>query len=229
MCYIVYFLQNISNTHRDSIFYQASLPKKVWRLAMNVIDLFEQAKLKGQKLNLSSLLSKPDFKQQYLAPIRALEEDDQCMLLERVISKEISLAELKTESSHIKQLHCLRIAFVRLTNADSWDSAKEKFPQFATDEQLLQFINLDLKKAIPKSFSDFCLRAKNSATSQLQSTSDAFTTSFNTVSARILKEKFTEISGTKIKNEDPSFTGASLALASFAKVIMFFILGCMCS
>ena len=114
---------------------------------------------------------------------------------------------------------------MRLTNTDSWDDAK-KFPLFATDEQLLKFINLDLKKAIPKSFSDFYLRAKNSATSQLQSTSDAFTTSFNTV-----KEEFTEISGTKIKNEDPSFTGASLALASFAKVyhIMLFILGCTCA
>ena len=79
---------------------------------MKVIDLYEEAKLKGQKLNLSSLLSKPEFKQQYLAPIRALEENDQCLLLKKVIDKEISLAELKIESSNIKQLHSLRVAFM---------------------------------------------------------------------------------------------------------------------
>ncbi len=186
---------------------------------MKVIDLYEQAKLKGQKLNLSSLLTKPEFKQQYLAPIRALEENDQCLLLNKVIDKTISLAELKTESSNIKQLHSLRVAFIRLTNADSWEDAKVKFPDFATDEQLLKFIHLDLKKAIPKSFSDFCLRAKNSAdTPRFQSS--AFTTSFNAVSAHVLQAKFTEISGTKIKGEDPSFTGATLALASFEEVLL---------
>lgn len=35
--------QNILNTHRDAIYYQAALPKEVWDLAMEVIDLYEQA------------------------------------------------------------------------------------------------------------------------------------------------------------------------------------------
>ena len=101
--------------------------------------------------------------------------------------------------------------------ADSWDDARNQFPEFATDEQLLKFIHLDLKKAIPKSFSDFCPRAKNSAdTLQLQSS--AFSTSFNAESAHILQAKFTEISGIKIKSEVTSFTGANLALASFEEV-----------
>jgi hypothetical protein len=186
---------------------------------MKVIDLYEEAKLKGQKLNLSSLLSKPEFKQQYLAPIRALEEEDHCLLLKKVTDRQISLAELKTESSNIKQLHNLCVVFVRLTNADSWEDATNKFPEFASDEQLLKFIHLDLKKAIPKSFSDFCLRAKNSAdTPQLQSS--AFSTSFNAVSAHVVQAKFTEISGTKIKSEVSSFTGANLALASLKEVLL---------
>ena len=209
-------IQSISNTHRDSIFYQASLPKRVWECAIKVIDCYEEGKLKGQKLNLSSLLSKPEFKQQYLAPIRALEENDQCLLLERVIKNEISLAELKEECSKLKQLHGLRLAFVRLTNSDSWEDAQEKLPQFAKDEQLLKFIHIDIKKAIPKSFSDFCLRAKNS--SQAESVCSAYTTAFNTVSARVLQAKFTEITGTKIKSEDPSFTGANLILTTFEEV-----------
>ena len=122
---------------------------------MKVIDLYEEAKLKGQRLNLSSLLSKPEFKQQHLAPIRALEENDQCLLLEKVIDKQISLAELKAESSNIKQLHNLCVVFVRLTNTNSWEDAGNKFPEFASDEQLLKFIHLDLKKSIPKSFPIF--------------------------------------------------------------------------
>ncbi len=143
------------------------------------------------------------------------------MLLKKVIDRQISLAELKTESSNIKQLHNLRVVFVCLTNADSctWEDATNKFPEFASDEQLLKFIHLDLKKAIPKSFSDFCLRAKNSAdTPQLQSS--AFSTSFNAVSAHVVQAKFTEISGTKIKSEVSSFTGANLALASFKEVLL---------
>ena len=166
---------------------------------------------------MSTLLSKPEYKQHYLAPIRALEEEDQCLLLKKVIDRRISLSELKTESSSIKQLQNLRAVFVRLTNADSWEDATNKFPEFASDEQLLKFLHLDLKKAIPKTFSDFSLRAKNSAdTPQLQPS--AFSTSFNAVSAHVVQAKFTEISGTKIKSEVSSFTGANLALASFKEV-----------
>lgn len=60
----------MSNTHKDS---QASL---VWDVAIKVMDLFENVKLKGQKLNLSTLSTKSEFKQQYLAPIRCIEEAD---------------------------------------------------------------------------------------------------------------------------------------------------------
>ena len=70
-------LQSVSNTHKDAIFSQASLPRRVWDVAVKVMDLFENAKLKGQKLNLATLTTKPEFKQQYLAPIRSLDEADQ--------------------------------------------------------------------------------------------------------------------------------------------------------
>ena len=170
-------------------------------------------------MNLSSLLIKPEFKQQYLAPIRALDENDQCLLLQKVIEKKISLAELKEESVRLKHLQSLRLAFVRLTNADSWENAHNQFPQFAKDEQLLKFIHLDIKKSIPKSLSDFCLRAKHSAdTAPLESTTDTLTITQNTVCTRVLREKFTEISGTKIKKVDASFVGANLTLTCIEEV-----------
>ena len=52
------------------------------------------------------LLSKPEFKQQYLAPIRVLEEEEQCQLLQKLLDREISLQQLKGEtdkSEHFTQ------------------------------------------------------------------------------------------------------------------------------
>lgn len=40
------YLQDVSNTHRDAIFSQASFPRGIWELACEVMDLFEQAKTK---------------------------------------------------------------------------------------------------------------------------------------------------------------------------------------
>ena len=101
------------------------------------MDLFEQAKLKGQRLNLSTLLTKPEFKQQYFAPIRRLEESEQCCLLTKVgiyplsippiqwflciqvINGECSLADLKVEAADLKQMRALKTAFLHLTNTDT--------------------------------------------------------------------------------------------------------------
>ena len=41
--------------HKDAIFSQAALPKKVWELLVQAMDLFEHAKLKGQKLDFSTV------------------------------------------------------------------------------------------------------------------------------------------------------------------------------
>ena len=111
------------NTHRDAIFYQASLPKRVWDMAMEVMDLFENAKLKSQKLNLTTFLMKPEFKQQYLAAIRRLDEHDQCTVLQKVIDGSCSLAEMKTEAGEMKQINALQAAFLRLTNTETWQEA----------------------------------------------------------------------------------------------------------
>ena len=127
---------------------------------MRIIDLFEEGKLKGQKLNTSKLLSKPEFKQQYAAPIRALHESDQCALLQQVAQKEISLNELKELAAAKKSLYTLKTMFVKLTNSDSWEKATETFPDYATEIKLRRFLGCDLKKGTPKPFQDFCHQAK---------------------------------------------------------------------
>ncbi len=55
-------------------------------------------------MNPATLISKPEFKQQYLAPIRALEEKEQCELLDQVLSRTISLQALKGEAEKVKNI-----------------------------------------------------------------------------------------------------------------------------
>ena len=146
----------------DNVFSQASSRKQVWDLVVvQVMDLFEQSKLKAQKLRMSTLLQKPEFKQNYLAPIRTLPNSDQCLLLQKVIAGETSLTELQTAATQLKQKAALKTAFAKLTNVESWDQAVDKFPAFATDDQLNQFLGIDIRKTIPKAFVSFCQRAKS--------------------------------------------------------------------
>ena len=151
-------MQDTSNTHRDAILQQACYSKGVWDLAITAMDLFQEGRLKGQKIKVSSLISQPEFKQQYLAPIRALDPADQINLLTKLTEKNITLNELKTEAQQIKSMHTLQSTFVRLTNMDNWENAKEKLPGYAN--QLSRFLQCDLRKNVPSNFIEFCMRSK---------------------------------------------------------------------
>ena len=182
------------------------------------MDLFENAKLKGQKLNLASLLSKPEFRQQYLAPIRCLEPDEQCLLLHKVIDGDYSLTEMKMEASLIKQTTSLKAAFVRLTNCESFAEAEQKYPQFATIQQLRKFAHLDFKKSIPTSFSDFCTRAKASETSN-EIPPENITFSFESVKAHVIEARMSTLSGNALRKSDPNFCGANLSILEIKEVM----------
>lgn len=152
--------QDTSNTHRDAILQQACYDKQVWDQATIAMDMFAEFKLKGQKLNQKSLIAKPEFKQQYLAPLRALRPEDQFDLLTKLTGKKITLSELKTEAQQIKSMQALKATFVRLTNMESWDVAMKQLPFYASEEHLSRFIQCDLRKSIPSIFLEFCLKAK---------------------------------------------------------------------
>ena len=207
-------LQETSHTHRDNIFSQAALSKPVWDLSVEVMDLYEQAKLKGQKLRLATLLHKPEFKQNYLTPIRSLPVSDQCSLLQRVVDMEFSLNDMQREATKLKQQLALKLAFVKLTNVQSWEEAQEEFPHFATEEQLSRFMQVDVKKNIPKSFTDFCHRARNS-TEQNCPSGSSFAVEGSV--ANVVVSQAAEISGSMIRQIDPAFNGASLIIAQFSE------------
>ena len=65
---------------------------------------------------MSSLQTKLEFKQQYLAPIRHLEEMDLVSLLRKVVSGRSSLADLKSDPAEIKQTVALRTALLCRSN-----------------------------------------------------------------------------------------------------------------
>lgn len=102
------------------------------------MDMYQEVRLKGQKLNMSSLIAQPEFKQQYLAPLRTLNPVEQVALLKKLA---ISLSELKAEAQRIKAMQRLKNTFVRLT-----------------EEQLGRFVQCDLRKNVPQVFLDFCLK-----------------------------------------------------------------------
>ena len=136
--------------------------------------------------------------------------------MEQVVNLELSLSELQTEANKLKQQMALKSAFVKLTNSETWERAQEMFPHFATEEQLTRFLNIDLKKSIPKTFSDFCHRAKCSTAQYEASGIGHLMIRGNTVST--LVSSITELNGNLIKQVDPTFTGASLILSSLPNV-----------
>ena len=207
-------IQGTSTTHRDSIFFQATLPKSVWELAVEIMNLFEQGRLKNQKLNMSSLVSKPQFKQQYLSPIRALPLSDQMAILQKVIDKECSIFDIKKIASDLKNMTSLKAAFVKLTNSESWQKSQEMYPAFATEDQLSRFIGCNLKQGIPKFFQDFCYRAKvNTECTETQESSINFTSKSGIpITVDVLCCKYNELNGQLIRNSQPSFNGIDLAL-----------------
>lgn len=180
------------------------------------MDLFENGKLKEQKLKLDNMMCKPEFKQQYLAPIRTLPDEDQCNLLQKVIDREINLNDLKILSAQRKTILALRSTFVKSTNCTSWEEAQEKFPLYASDTQLSKFQDCDLKKMIPKRFEEFCLRAKNSSSGHSSVTSESFFSIDNQdgppSTVNIIRAKCIDVTGHTIKVTQSLFCGVDLAI-----------------
>ena len=144
----------------------------VWDLAVQVMDLFEKGALKDQKLNTKSLLAKPEFKQQYLAPLRAIEEAQQCAILSSVVKKEASLNDIRVLAKKVKQITLLKTVkslFASLTNTNTWEEAQQRFPNQGTESKLQRFVEFDLK-TVPKAFQSFCQQVVSSASSLASAT-----------------------------------------------------------
>lgn len=66
--------KEMSRTTRENIFCQASFQKEVWCHATTVMNMYEQGKLKDQKLSQENLTTTPEVKQHFL-PLHHLDPD----------------------------------------------------------------------------------------------------------------------------------------------------------
>lgn len=211
--------QDISTTHRDAIFYQASLPKHVWDLAVQVMDLFEKAKLKDQKLRSTMATAKPDFKQQYLAPIRCLKSEDQCFLLERCKNGHLSLKDIKIEADALKKMYALKKGFVKLTNSKDWEDSISRYPRFACESQLKKFIGLDISKSFPQPFLDFCKWAKSSEDAMSSNEKDiGCMVKLGDFVVFTINAKISDLNGHIISSTYSKFRGADIISLSIKQV-----------
>lgn len=171
------------------------------------MDLFEKVQLKDQKLRSAMTTTKPEFKQQYLAPLRCLDPSDQCFLLTRCKNKHLSLTEMKKEADVLKKLAVLKKTFVKLTNSKNWEEASSQFPLFACESQLKKFIAIDVSKEIPQPFVCFCKRAKSSTQANSE---DQAMVKYGEVVAYTIKGTASELSGHTITCSYSNFHGADL-------------------
>ena len=145
------------------IFYLASLPSQAYEYLKIVYKKYSKGNLKGQHVPRSkkgTVAKPPDLKGSKLKCLRGVGEDVVCRLLEELSEGKLTLLEMSTECSSIKQLQKVQSAFIKGTNCTSWDDAKEKHPLFTTAEQLEPFKNMHFSSnKLPDSFLKFYHRA----------------------------------------------------------------------
>lgn len=141
----------------------AVVPQALWELYMKCFNKFESGDLKGQALSSKQLMSKPEVKQTQFQCLLPLDDDIQMDLLKKVISRELSLRELKQRCEREKKLTEVRRKFTHLTNSESWSQARDNFPAHTSESKLEQFLSLDFKKSTPQVFSSYCAGAVSCA------------------------------------------------------------------
>ena len=183
------------------------------------MDLYEKFKLKDQKAPCGLKIAKPEFKQQYLTPLRRLSLNDQCNLLLRCKNKDISLNELKKEADMLKKLEALKKTFCKLTNAKSWEDAQARFQSIASENELQKFLSLDFSKEVPPSFVNFCRRAKSAGANEHSDVDHIV--KYQGLVACILQQKLDELSGHAITSAYSDFHGADMIFLTVTEVCIY--------
>ena len=150
------------------IFFLASLPSHSYNKLCEVYKKFSEGTLKGQHIPRSkkgTLSKPPDLKGSKFKCLRGVPLQDVSRLLLELSEETISLAELSSECNSIKQLQKVQAAFMKGTNTSTWEECQQKYPSYATAEQLEPFKKLDFKpNKLPEQFLKFCQRALRGST-----------------------------------------------------------------
>ena len=148
------------------IFYLAGLPEASFDALKDIFSLFSKGKLKDQSISHSkkgTASKPPDLKASNFKCFRGIELSVVNRLLMELKDKQISLREMSSECSSIKQLHKVQKAFVKGTNSSSWEDARQKWPSYCTASQLEPFKKHNFSGSVlPEPFLHFCQRVVSS-------------------------------------------------------------------
>ena len=183
---------------------------------MQVMDGFEDGRLKDQKLSRKQNISKPEFRQPYIQPIQCLPADFQLEKLQLVVDKKIHLSQLKEEASKYRSMKSIKKAFRSVTNVSSWDEAVQRFPSHTSASVLESFCHLSFQKLFPQSFISFCQSALQKESITDSDENDHLV--HNGVLAFFVKVSFKEATLSKIRSGNDKFMGAHLSFVRLTKV-----------
>lgn len=143
------------------IFFLASLSCEAYNYFTTIYQMFSEGRLKGQHVPRSkkgTLAKSPDLKGSKFKSLRGVSDEDVCRLLLELSEGKLTLTEMISECTSIKQLQKVQSAFLRGTNCNSWDEAVTTYPTFTTSQQLEPFKKLNFSGKLPEQFLKFCQR-----------------------------------------------------------------------
>ena len=193
----------MSRTQCENIFAQASFSPPVWEKALAVIELYEDGKIKKQKLNKKSLISKPEFKQHHIQCLHNLVPSIQLEILEQVVNRKITLDEMKSKANEFRAIQNIRKAFTKCTNT-TWEEARERFPWHTTDDQLSHFLGLNFVKNVPDAFWSYCQSAVRGE--RQQGSNDLV---YQGAKATVVQLKVSEFTVADLQQSIPTYSGAN--------------------
>ena len=176
-CFTFCFLniQCLSKGYKNEVLRLASVSTTVWDECLQVFNMFENGELKGQTLSKKQLLTKPEIKSTQFQCLFPLDEATQITLLQQLQSKAIGMKQMHQMAQKHKRMADLKAKFCHLTNVSDWKEATRKFPTHATDRALEQFSEIDVSKATPAVFSEYCTSAVRWQTAEEPTTSNILT------------------------------------------------------
>ena len=135
-----------------------------------------------------------------------------------MLNNNVSLAEMKDQTTKFRKLETLKRTIAKLTCTDSWEEALSKFPNYTVEDRLAAFHQLNFKGGIPGVFKDYCSKEISSTMEKAKDTNTLVTFSRAGTSAYIMEGSFMTITGQSISETLHTNTGYSLIFASPPKV-----------
>ena len=204
----------MSRTQCENIFSQAAFAPLVWEKAMQVMELFEDGKLKNQKLSKKNLISKPEFKQHHFQCLHNLAPSFQEQILQKVTACDITLEEMKTQSNRFRALENVKKVFARATTTNSsWEEARAQFPWHTNEDNISQFLGLNFNKGVPESFRSYIQAAIRGERHHEQ---NRYT--YQGSEAVIIELSVNYVAVTEVQQAFPSYSGSNLIICLVSKV-----------